>query len=223
MNFSDLTISTKKNSSDSDSSFSKKGLRKNTDKVNIKKNINLYEFKRSNSLPMLNYQNKQRFGKKKKFFHDKLIEKSHPNCFANSKFNYSKKTINNTHSKNKKKINTNNSKKINNTIIQMNLGFSKKYYSNYIPKQNEMNNNACQKPQYFPMTTFLGINTSKNENGNENYLDLKESLFCKENDCYKKINKTEHILLNHLLNKNSKINSATVRYRHKNITFIYYK
>ena len=86
-----------------------------------------------------------------------------------------------------------------------------------------MNYKPSKKPNFFPIEVFFGINKFINKIGNKDYLCLKESIFSKENDSYKTINKKEHYLLNHFLQKNTKTNSITFRYRHKNATFIYYK
>ena len=86
-----------------------------------------------------------------------------------------------------------------------------------------MNHKPSQKPNFFPIEIYLGLNNFKNNIGNIDYLYLKENIFCFANDSYKIINKKEHILLNHLFQKKKKINSMSIRYRHKNSTFIYYK
>ena len=101
--------------------------------------------------------------------------------------------------------------------------FSKKNYCNYFPKKIEMNFKPCAKPSLFPNETFLGINKFKNEIGSKEYLELKDKIFCCENDSYKIIEKQDHSLLGHFLQKDNKINSIVIRYRHKNSTFIYYK
>ena len=48
-----------------------------------------------------------------------------------------------------------------------------------------MNKRPSQIPQFFPIQTFLGIDKSHLEIGNRNYLNIKESSFCSENDSYK--------------------------------------
>ena len=67
------------------------------------------------------------------------------------------------------------------------------------------------------------------EIGSKEYLLLdKNDVFNSNNDSYKIIDKKDHIMLNHLINKkkinnNNIINSVVIKYRHKNTTFIYYK
>jgi hypothetical protein len=115
---------------------------------------------------------------------------------------------------------------VNNKIID--FSFSKKNYCNYYPKLNEMKELADKKPSHFPTECFNGINKFHNEKGKKEYLNLNENfVFNSNNDSYKVIDKKDHVLLNHLCqfnnkNKNS-INSISIRYRHKNSTFIYYK
>ena len=110
-----------------------------------------------------------------------------------------------------------------------NFDFSKKNYCNYYPQNNEMNNGAAKKPLYFSIDLFLIINKSHNNIGNNNYLELKEDeIFSNNNYSYKKIDKKDHLLLNHYCQRKSNINkgilnSMILRYRHKNVTFIYYK
>ena len=110
-----------------------------------------------------------------------------------------------------------------NKIIYVNFAFSKKNYCNYIPKRNEMNNKPSQKPNFFPEEIFLGIYQSQLENDNNKYLIRKDYFFCSENNTYKKIDPIPHFLLKHLFQgKNNNI-SANIRYRHKNVLFVYYK
>ena len=115
---------------------------------------------------------------------------------------------------------------IKNDII-IDFAFSNKNYCNYIPKQNEMRTTADKKPCHFPIECFHGINQIHNEIGNKEYLTLTDSsVFNSNNDSYKNIDRKEHFLLNHLCQKNVNnklINSFTVKYRHKNATFVYYK
>ena len=89
-----------------------------------------------------------------------------------------------------------------------------------------MKDKADKKPCHFPTETFHGINSFHNEIGNKEYLILKDNnIFNSNTDSYKNIDKKDHILLNHLFQKivNKKIiNSFTIKYRHKNSTFIYY-
>lgn len=108
-----------------------------------------------------------------------------------------------------------------------NLGFAKKNYCNYFPKLHEMNKNFCKMPLFFPTNCFNGINYSHNEIGNKIFLNLKEiNIFNSNNNSYKAIDKKDHLLLNHFCQKNRSknvISSLTIRYRHKNTTFLYYK
>ena len=112
------------------------------------------------------------------------------------------------------------SKKQNNIL---DFAYSKKNYCNYLPKETDWKIKPPQKPVSFPIQTYLGLNKEKNEIGSKEYLDSNENIFCSENDSYKIINPKGHELMNHFLRKGSKINSICFRYRHKNVTFIYYK
>ena len=254
--FDIIFISSKKNSADFGSEFTKIFELKNSDKKDSsEKNTELIEFKHSNSLILFIYQTKEEFyiqcKKQKryydKFFHDKIIEKIYLNFvlynnFINNNFFYRKKTnvYNCTKNINKKK-NINKNININDKINSMStkdslqlltsknennildFAYSKKNYCKYFPKETEWKNKPPQKPVSFPIQTNLGINQEKNEIGSKEYLDLKENIFCSKNDSYKMINPKEHVLLNHFIRKNSKINSISFRYRHKNATFVYYK
>ena len=90
-----------------------------------------------------------------------------------------------------------------------------------------MRYSAKKIPCYFPIECFHGTNQIHNEIGNKEYLTLaSKSVFNSNNDSYKNIDRKEHFLLNHLCQKNvdkKLINSFTVKYRHKNTTFVYYK
>ena len=113
---------------------------------------------------------------------------------------------------------------VNNKIID--FSFSRKNYCNYYPKLNEMKEIADKKPKHFPTECFIGVNKFHKEIGKKEYLNLKENfVFNSNNDSYKIIDKQDHVLLNHLCQFNIKniINSISIRYRHKNTTFIYYK
>ena len=265
MNFSEISLSTKKNSADSGSDYIKNFESiKSFQKLFLKMNAELIEIKRSNSFSPLIFQYKGKlyddYKKQRnindKFFNDKNIEKIYRNIVLNNKFVCSKlsckkKTIVNNCSKARNikgtikiyffnfKINKiiNNDYKISNSATKkpsklfksknQNKGFdfefSKKNFCNYYPQQIEMNFKPSQKPSSYPIQTFLGINKDQKEIGSKEFLDLKEDEFCSENDSYKKIEQTKHQLLNHFLQKDSKINSISIRYRHKNATFIYYK
>jgi hypothetical protein len=103
------------------------------------------------------------------------------------------------------------------------FSFSKKNYCHYFPKRNEMKEIADKKPCHFPTECFHGVNQFHKEIGSKEYLLLdKNDVFNRNNDSYKIIDKKDHILINHLINK-KKINSVVIKYRHKNTTFIYYK
>ena len=115
---------------------------------------------------------------------------------------------------------------INNTFID--FTFSKKNYCNYYPKINEMREIADKKPTHFPTECFFGVNRFHNEIGKKEYLNLNENFsFNSRNDSYKVIDKKDHVLINHLCHFDTKnkniISSISIRYRHKNTTFIYYK
>ena len=250
MNFSEISISTKKDSHDSNSDDTKKFETKNS----FKKEFILYisSHKRSNSLFSLNFRNKEGYfllfrkskGTIEKILHDKKIKKKFLNFDVDMKKKDNKlyceksniidkydKIVNNKinincHINNKEQIfniYTKNDLNLSISNGQIDFKYSKKNFCNYIPKQKEMNYKPSKKPNFFPIEVFFGINKFINEIGNKDYLCLKESIFSKENDSYKTINKKEHYLLNHFLQKNTKTNSITFRYRHKNATFIYYK
>lgn len=106
------------------------------------------------------------------------------------------------------------------------FAYSKKNYCNYYPKKSELKNIVDQKPFYMPSYCYQGVNHFHNELGKEEYLNMKEDIFSSNNDSYKIIQRKDHILLNHLCQKvknGNLINSFTIRYRHKNATFVYYK
>ena len=108
-----------------------------------------------------------------------------------------------------------------------NLGFAKINYCNYIPKQSEMNEKFCKIPAFFPTECFNGINYFHYEIGDKKFLNLKEmNIHNNNNNSYKIIDKKDHLLLNHFCQKNINkniISCLTIRYRHKNTTFLYYK
>ena len=124
-------------------------------------------------------------------------------------------------------LNNKTSNEFNNKITKIDFSFSKKNYCNYIPKKNEMNEMADKKPCHFPIECYLGKNINHNEIGNKEFLDIREkNIFNSNNDSYKSIDRKDHLLLNHLCIKNNNkkiINSFTIKYRHKNTTFLYFK
>ena len=107
------------------------------------------------------------------------------------------------------------------------FAFAKKNYCNYYPDKNDMKDKADKKICHFPIECFHDVNYEHNRIGNKDYLILKKSSFYNSNnDSYKKIDIKDHIFLNHLCHKNINntiINASTIRYRHKNVTFVYYK
>ena len=110
----------------------------------------------------------------------------------------------------------------------LNFAFSLKNYCNYYPKKDEMRGMADKKPCHFPSKCFLGVNQFHNEIGKKDFLYLTDnSIYNNTYDSYKIIERKDHLILNHYLHKNVNnnkiINSFTVKYRHKNSTFIYYK
>ena len=123
----------------------------------------------------------------------------------------------------------NKNKSIESNKKQIDFCFSKKHYCNYYPKRNEMKEKADKKPCHFPTECFHGVNQFHKEIGSKEYILLdKNDVFNSNNDSYKIIDKKDHIMLNHLINKkknnnNNIINSVEIKYRHKNTTFIYYK
>ena len=123
----------------------------------------------------------------------------------------------------KNEVNNNNNNKNNN----IDFAYSQKNYCNYFPKENEMRISTDRIPSHFPIECYHGVNQIHNNIGNKEFLDLKDNnIFCINNDSYKRIDKKEHLFLNHLYQKNVNkraINSFTFKYRHKNTTFVYYK
>jgi len=130
-------------------------------------------------------------------------------------------------------IDFNSNKKNENIInkVKIDFSFSKKNYCNYYPKKNEMREFTDKKPFHFPTECYHGVNETQNKIGNKNHLFLKENEIYSGNYSYKNIERKDHILLNHLCQRKSNnynknetfINSATIKYRHKNTTFVYYK
>lgn len=108
--------------------------------------------------------------------------------------------------------------------INKDIFYSKKYYSNYFPKREEMREKADKMPSHFPMEFFLEFNKFHYDIGKKEFFDLKETnVFNSNNDSYKIIDKKDHLLLNHFFQRNYSINALTIRYRNKNTTFLYYK
>ena len=243
-----ISVSTKNNTTNSNSDLTKIEEVKNLkNRISLKYYYESIEFKKYNSLPILIFKKGEKQNSKISIcFHDNIIEKFCRNFAINTLYVNSKlyniknnlcictKVINvnnivNNNINNEDKINnmsTNDSLSLSIAKTQknyINFAFSKKNYCNYFPKLTDMNIKPSQKPQFFPIQIFLGINKFHNEIGDKHYLNIKESIFCSENDSYKILNQKDHIFLNHLLQKNFKTVSTTIRYRHKNITFVYYK
>jgi len=124
-------------------------------------------------------------------------------------------------------INENKNTKINNNNVNINFSFSIKNYCNYKPKKEEMKEQPSKIPCNFPTECFHGENKFHNNIGNKNFLNLENNSFFNSNsDSYKIIERKDHILLNHLANKNvnkKTITSLTIKYRNKNTTFLYFK
>ena len=110
---------------------------------------------------------------------------------------------------------------------KINFQFSKKFYCNYYPKKPELREFPDKKPIHFPSECFHGVNYFHNEIGKKEFLNLtNNSIYNNNIDEYKIIDRKDHLLLNHLCHQNKKqkiINSITVKYRHKNTTFLYYR
>jgi hypothetical protein len=186
-----------------------------------------------------NFFSKNKFFEKKYDFLNvfkKLKFKSEGNIKINSVYLLSKNKIENSSKTSQKKISISTKEsshitlesKINNKLID--FSFSKINYCNYYPKLNEMKEMADKKPCHFPIECFHGVNKFHKEIGSKEFLLLDENnVFNSNNESYKIIDKKDHIVLNHFTNKNSIINnniiinSVTIKYRHKNSTFIYYK
>ena len=241
MNFSDISFF-KKKSEESDSKTEKDIKIMNLNVKNISKNNDLIlSLKRFSSYPILIFSNAMElyssFKNKKKIYQKTFLFEINKN-FVNSKFSckkinqilngnrtlYGNKNVNiDTHLSN---MSTNDSLsllliKTKNTYV--NFEFSKKNFCDYIPKKNEMKDKASQKPSFFPEETFLGINRFQNEIGSKDYLCIKDYFFCSKNDSYKIIDKKPHFLTNHFLYKKNKIQAVNIRYRHKNVVFVYFK
>ena len=112
-------------------------------------------------------------------------------------------------------------------IANIDFAFSLKNYCNYIPKKEEMKKQPSKRPCNFPTECFHGKNQFHNDIGNKGFLNIDENnFFNSNNDSYKIIERKDHILLNHLCNKNvnkKTITSLTIKYRNKNTTFLYFK
>ena len=139
-------------------------------------------------------------------------------------------TISSPISNNKK----NNNKIINNANINsinsnnnIDFSFSKKNYCNYYPKIKEMREYTDKKPTNFQIECYHGVNQIQNNIGTKKYLFLEDNDIFSGDYSNKKIERKDHILLNHLCqkqkNKKTIINSVVFKYRHKNCTFLYYK
>ena len=78
-----------------------------------------------------------------------------------------------------------------------------------------------KKPCHFPIECFHGANKFHEEIGSKEFLILdKSNVFNSKNESYKTIDRKDHIFLNHLFKKKSKIsnnviNSVAIKYRHK--------
>ena len=192
-------------------------------KLNSSYNEKIYKYFRLNS-NLINSLNGIKFNAKGKMKISSIYIIKNSNCKAIKNKENSQKIFSNNNSSTKESSLISMTKK-NDTIID--FAFSKKNFCNYIPKIDEMRNSADKKPCHFPIECFHGINKIHNEIGNKEYLTLKnKSVFNSNNDSYKNIDMKEHFLLNHLCQKyvdKKLINSFTIKYRHKNATFVYYK
>ena len=90
-----------------------------------------------------------------------------------------------------------------------------------------MKEQLSKRPCNFPTECFHGENQFHNEIGNKDFLNLERKVFFDSNsNCYKIIERKDHILLNHLCIKNvnkKTITSLAFKYRNKNTTILYYK
>ena len=160
------------------------------------------------------------------------------NYYDNSSINYDNLTISTVESSvasttlnNNKNIILTNDKNnniiINNNKNKIDFSYSKKNYCFYYPSKNDLREFPDKKPYYLQTETYHGINKIQQKIGNKNFLNLEDNNTFSGNYSYKNIETKEHVLLNHLCErqkfKNSIIYSSTIRYRHKNFTFIYYK
>ena len=192
-------------------------------KLNSSYNEKIYKYFRLNS-NLINSLNGIKFNAKGKMKISSIYIIKNSNCKVIKNKEYSQKIFSDNNSSTKESSLISMTKK-NDTFID--FAFSKKNFCNYIPKKDEMRNSADKKPCHFPIECFHGINKIHNEIGNKEYLTLKnKSVFNSNNDSYKNIDRKEHFLLNHLCQKyvdKKLINSFTIKYRHKNATFVYYK
>ena len=91
-----------------------------------------------------------------------------------------------------------------------------------------MNVDAPDAPKYFNYYN-IDYNTRQNKIGNKKLLIYKEKNLLSENNSYKKILTAPHINLSHCctaLKNDFKTNiktSVTLRFKHKFVTFVYYK
>jgi hypothetical protein len=160
------------------------------------------------------------------------VNKKVNNYLDNSYITYDNISLSTRESSLLSTMNNNNVNNINNIIninnyIKTDFSYSKKNYCNYYPKKNEMKDYTDKKPNHFQTECYHGINQLQNIIGNKKFLYLvDDSIFC-GNDSYKDIEKKDHVLLNHYCNRQIKkdtfISSVSIRYRHKNVTFLYYR
>ena len=140
--------------------------------------------------------------------------------FGNENISISISTKDSSFSSTKKNCN-------NNKSINIDFKYSTKNYCNYIPIKDEMMEKPHKVPCFFPIETFHGQNESHYSIGDKQLLNIEtKSYFNKNNDSYKAIDRKDHILINHLCRRtvNKKIiNSFTIKFRHKNTTFLYFK
>ncbi len=163
------------------------------------------------------------------FFIEKKIDTQYPKTKNNDKKNDKKILPPNTDNENASastKDSSFNLIKLVDENKKINFQYSKKFYCNYHPTKEEMREFADKKPTHFPTECFHGVNEFHNEIGKKEFLNLtNNSVYNNNIDEYKIIDRKDHLLLNHLCQqkKNQKIiNSITVKYRHKNTTFLYY-
>ena len=184
------------------------------------------QWKNSSAYPKLNNQ-----GNINNYL--EIIPKNNDNTNESTVESSSISNINKNNNNDNIIIDFNSNKKNENNInkVKIDFSFSKKNYCNYYPKKNEMREFTDKKPFHFPTECYHGVNETQNKIGNKNHLFLKENDIYSGNYSYKNIERKDHVLLNHLCQRKNKnynkngsfINSVTIKYRHKNTTFLYYK
>ena len=200
---------------------------KNNSKLFLNENKSLSKGKIQNSKF---HNNNLNLNSKKVYQENQVIDKCKINNHKKAKENKNENTDNENASSSTKDssfITENKNTKINSNNVNNNFDFSIKNYCNYRPKKEEMKEKPSKKPYNFPTECFHGKNHFHNDIGNKEFLNVEiNSFFNSNSDSYKIIERKDHILINHLCNKNvnkKAIVSLTIKNRNKNTTFLYFK